>query len=139
MLEGYDRAKMEKLKELRRLLREIMASDDPDAQMAEGEVDELLEEAEEGALEEPMGAGDEDMPVREATSEEMEEPEDAVEEDEITALKREYFKPKMAAKQPGRAGAKTVIVASEGMGAPRKPSLATAIPAMPKKGRGKLV
>lgn len=136
MLEGYDRAKLEKLKELRRLLRELMVSEDPDQAMEAGEMDDLLEEADDAAMAEPMGAG-EDLPIREATEEEMEEP-DGMEEDEITALKREYFKPKMAEKQPGRPGAKTVIVASESLA--QKPSLKDAIP-MPRKAskRGSMV
>lgn len=133
MMSGYDQAKLAKMKELRKVLRELMASDDPDEEMAEGEMEGLLEEAGDDAMEEPMGAG-EDLPIREASEEEMEEPEEV---DELTALKREYFKPKMDKKQPGRMGAKTVIVASEPMMG-KKASLADAIPAMSKKSRGKI-
>jgi len=132
MMDGYNSAKLAKMKELRKVLRELMASDGPDAEMESEDVEEILAEASDEAMSEPEGAGDEDMPIREATEEEMEEPEGEV--DELTALKREYFKPKMDKKQPGRMGAKTVIVASEPM---RKPSLADAIP-MPKKSRGKI-
>lgn len=130
MMSGYDQAKLAKMKELRKQLREMMASEDPDSEMEDGEIEMLLEEASDESMEEPEGAG-EDLSIREASEEEMEEPESV---DEITALKREYFKPKMDKKQPGRMGAKTVIVASEPM---KKPSLADAIP-MPKKSRGKI-
>lgn len=118
-------AKVEKLKELRRLLREMIAEEGGDMAMEEGEMEDLLEEADESEMEEPMGAG-EDLPIREASEEEMEEPE-AV--SELEMLKREYFKPKMSSKMPGRPGAKTVIVAAS---APKGESMADKI-AMPKR------
>lgn len=124
-------AKIEKLKELRRLLREIIAEEGGDAELSQGDVSDLLEEADESQLAEPEGAEDEDMPIREATEEEMAEPEAKL--SEIEMLKREYFKPKMDAKMPGREGAKTVIVASQ---APQA-SMADKIP-MPKRAKGKM-
>lgn len=130
-MEGYDKAKLEKLKEMKKALRIMMAEEGGDAEMEPEEVEELLEEAEPEDMEEPEGAG-EDLPVREATMEEMEEPEDAEEEvDELTMMKREFFKPKMTAKAPGRPGAKTVIIASQ---PESRPQLKDAIP-MPKKGK----
>jgi hypothetical protein len=124
-------AKVEKLKELRRILREIMAQDGADSEMSMDQVEDILEEAGDDAMEEPEGAMDEEMPVREATEEEMSEPEEV---DELTQLKREYFKPKMPALKPGREGAKTVIVAAAGP----KASMADKIPVPKRMGKGKM-
>lgn len=132
MDELKSQAKMEKLKELRRLLREIMAEDGPDSEMSGGDVEDILEEASEEAMEEPEGAG-EDLPVREATEEEMAEPE--TELSELEMLKREYFKPKMASKAPGREGAKTMIVAAQ---MPKSESLADKMPMPKRMGKGKM-
>lgn len=124
-------AKIEKLKELRRLLREIMAAEGADSEMSMDEVEDVLEEAGDEAMAEPEGADEEDMPVREATEEEMEEPEGL---SELAQLKREYFKPKMAEKKPGRQGAATMIVAAS---AP-KLSVSEKIPMPKRMGKGKM-
>lgn len=87
-----DRAKVAKLKELRKIIREILASEG-DAPMEEGMVEDALEEADEAAMEEPEGMGI----VEEGEESEMEEPEEV---DELTMLKRQYFQPKAEKKSP---------------------------------------
>lgn len=127
-------AKIEKLKELRRLLREIIAEEGGDSPMSEGDVEDLLEEADESEMAEPEGAYEEDLPIKEASEEEMAEPEAKV--SELEMLKREYFKPKMGGKAPGREGAKTVIVASQAPQAPMP--MAEKIPMPKRASKGKM-
>lgn len=117
-------AKVEKLKELRRILRELMAEEGADAEMEAGEIDDLLEEAD-------------DASMMSESPELAEESEDGLEESEpelseLEMMKRQYFKPKFSAPQPGRMGAKTMIVAAQSP----KASLADVIPA--KKSKGKM-
>lgn len=92
MMDMEKRAKVQKLKELRKIVREILASEG-DVPMEEGVMEDALEEADDAAMEEPEGMGI----VEEGSEEEMEEPE---EEDELTKMKREYFQPKAEKKSP---------------------------------------
>lgn len=87
-----NKAKIAKLKELRKVIREILASEG-DAPMEEGVMEDALEEADEAAMEDPEGMGI----VEEGSEEEMAEPE---EEDELTQMKRQYFQPKAEKKSP---------------------------------------
>lgn len=117
-----EQAKLDKLKELRKVLREILA-EEGDGEMSAERVEEALEEADDAAMGEPEGAdADDPEAVREATDEEMEEPDGlaaAKEEDELTRMKREYFQPKPKAKDPK--GVQLAVLA------PPKPGLGDAI------------
>lgn len=121
-MDMLDDAKLQKLKELRRILRELIAEGEGDGEMQSDDVDAVLEEAEEGEMEEPEGAA-EDLPVREATEEEMGK--EGEMEDELTKLKREYFKPKAPKVEPKKGVAKIVV-------GPGKMSMSESIP-MPKR------
>jgi len=96
-------AQLDKLKELRKVIREILAKEG-DGEMDAERVEEALEEADDATLAEPEGAEmDDDEMVREGTEEEMAEPDGlaaAEEEDELTRMKREYFQPKQKTKDP---------------------------------------
>lgn len=117
-----EQAKLDKLKELRKVLREILA-EQGDGEMSTEQVEEALEEADEAALAEPEGAEmDDEEAVREATDEEMAEPDGLAmgkEEDELTRMKREYFQPKAKTKDP--AGIQLAVLA------PPKPGLGDSI------------
>lgn len=125
-----EEAKLEKLKELRKVLREILAAEG-DAPMGSEKLEGALEEAEDAALEEPMGAdADDEEMIREGTEEEMAEPDGIVpEEDELTRMRREYFQPKAGPSQDAK-GVKIAVLG------PQKATMADSIrlPKRVKKG-----
>ncbi len=106
-------AKLRKLKELREVLREILA-EEGDTPMEEGRLDGAIEEADEAALEEPMGAElDDPEAMREGTEEEIAEP---TEEDELAQMRREYFQPKASGPAPDRKGVAVAVLGPERKG-----------------------
>lgn len=104
-------AKLDKLRELRKLLREIAAEDGPDEALSEDVLEDALEESSEESMSTPA---------------EMEGPESEEEEDELTAMKRKYFQPK-AEKKDAKGVAISIL-------APVKPPKAMDMPKMKKKG-----
>lgn len=115
-----DQAKLEKVQELKRLLREIIANKGEDSEMDEDQVQDMLDEASEDA--EAPEVSDEGGSVSIADESEDEDL------DSLTAMKRAYFKPKAKERRPGTA---IVIAKQETTG----PSLKDAIPSPKKKSR----
>ncbi len=95
--EMYDRAKIQKLKELQSVIRDILAKEG-DGPMDEGRVEDALEEAGEGADDSmPEDSGGEDQVDAGASD-------DADGMDEIAMMKRDYFKPKAKVDPQGGKG-----------------------------------
>lgn len=107
----YNQAKLEKLKEIKRLMYELMA-DEGNGELSEDDLEEKLEEAEEAV-------GDE-APEVEVSEEEMVSESPESEEDE-ELMKPNYFQPKSPVKKPGTA---VVFAKPQAM----QPSLKDAIP-----------
>ena len=112
----YNQAKLEKLKEIKRLMYELM-SEEGNAEMSEEELEEKLDEAGEAAAD----ADKEEMSGEKHASE--------MAEDEMEMEEPNYFQPKDPTKKPGTA----VVFARP---PEPKPSLKDAIPA-PKSRKGK--
>lgn len=91
MLDPYKEAKLEKLKQLKKLMYELMAEEGmgPDEEMPESGLHEAMEAAEEESM--PEG---EDMEKEDSKMSAMEE---------LRKMKEEYFKPKVRERRPGTA------------------------------------
>lgn len=94
MDEMYDKAKVEKLKELQKLLRDILANEG-DAPMEDGKMDDALEEAGESADEESAEGNDIAQDGVDASA-----AEDPGAMDEVAQMKQDYFKPKPKMSSP---------------------------------------
>lgn len=110
MLDPYKSAKLEKLKQLKKIMYELMAEEglDPDEPMAEASLGEAMEEAEEAV------SGEEET---EEAPEQM---------DELTKMKKDYFTPKVRERRPG-----TAVLFEQITAGPVKPDMKKA---MGKKG-----
>ena len=86
----YGSARKEKIKEIRKLLQEIVADGDEDEEMPEGTMEEILVDADDAVEEE-------------ADDVEIADEEDEDEEDPFTKERREFFKPKPRERRPGTA------------------------------------
>lgn len=109
-MDSYGQAKKEKIKELRKLMHEMMLDGDGDEEMESDELAEALEDAGEESEEFALEDG------------EVSEDEGEEEESEMSRLTREYFKPKPKASRPGTA---SIIIRSE---APKKQTLSDKLP-----------
>lgn len=91
MLDPYKSAKIEKLKQLKKLMYELMAEEgvEPDEEISEGGLHEAMEAAEE----ETQGMGDDEAP-KEPIADPMAE---------LKKMKEDYFKPKARERRPGTA------------------------------------
>lgn len=88
MLDPYKSAKIEKLKQLKKLMYELMAEEgvEPDEEISEGGLHEAMEAAEDET---------------QAGEDQAELPSDPM--SELKKMKEEYFKPKVRERRPGTA------------------------------------
>jgi hypothetical protein len=113
----YGSARSEKIKELRKLMHELMMSEDGDEPLSVDGLTEALAEAgdmaEEATVGEEMGEGEEVATAEESEDDDL---------SELERMKREYFKPKP--KMNRREGTATMIAK---VGEPKKPSFTATV------------
>lgn len=120
MMLDYNNAKLEKLKELKKLMYELLAAEGDDVELSADDVDESLEEA---SL--PAEESESDLQVDDGSLLPDEE-----EEDELTKMKREYFSPKR--RDTSRPGTASVILSKK---TPKASMAAEVKKALPSKKR----
>lgn len=124
-MEVLDDAKLQKLKELRKILRELIAGGEGDDQMDQADIDGALEDAEEGAeSSDEQGLEDAGMEADSAMGQEPMEG-DLSEDDKLAEMKRKYFKPAPPKMEPKKGVHKIMapppkISVSETVIAPRR-------------------